>query len=237
MGGWGRTISRITQTQRGRELEEGSKRTIFNIHFPILFMTQKRVWNNIAEEWYEFKINPSEKVLDFLKGKKGKILDLGCGAGRHLAKVKDGKMYLVDFSKNMIKLAKERAKQKEIQAEFNVAEITKLPFQKNFFDFAIAIAVFHCIKGEKNREKAVKELFRVLRPKAKVLIAVWNKNSKKFRNAKKERYVKWRDRGERYYYLFNAEEIYSLFKKIGFKIIKKYNPERNIIFVAQKPLR
>jgi ubiquinone/menaquinone biosynthesis C-methylase UbiE len=198
-------------------------------------MTQRQVWNNIAEEWYEFKINPSEKVLDFLKGKKGKILDLGSGAGRHLKKIPNGKMYLVDFSSKMIKLAKERAKEKKIDAEFKVAEITKLSFKKDFFDSAIAIAVLHCVKGEKNREGAVKELFRVMKPKAKVLIAVWNKNSKKFRNAKKERYVKWRNKGERYYYLFDAEEIYALFKKTGFKIVKKYNPERNIIFVAQKP--
>jgi len=197
-------------------------------------MTQKQVWNNIAEEWYEFKINPSDKVLKFLKGKKGKILDLGSGAGRHLIKIKNGKMYLTDFSKNMIKLAKERAKEKKIEAEFAVAEIGKLPFLDNFFDSAIAIAVFHCIKGEKRRERAVKELFRVMKPRAKALIAVWNKNSKKFRNLEKERYVKWRDKGERYYYLFDAAEIYNLFKKTGFKIVSKYAPERNIIFVVQK---
>ena len=196
-------------------------------------MSQKQVWNNIANEWYEFKINPSEKVLNFLKRKKGKILDLGSGAGRHLAQISNGKMYLVDFSEKMIKLAKERAKEKKIDAEFSVAEIGKLPFKNNFFDSAIAIAVFHCIKP-KEQEKAVKELFRVLKPKAKALIAVWNKNSKKFRNAKKERYVKWRDKGERYYYLFDAREIYDLFKKVGFKVISKYNPERNIIFIVQK---
>ena len=195
-------------------------------------MSQKQVWNNIASEWYEFKINPSEKVLNFLKGKKGKILDLGSGAGRHLRKIPDGKIYLVDFSRSMIKLAKKRAKEKKIDAEFSVAEIGKLPFENNFFDSAIAIAVFHCIKP-KEQEKAVKELFRVLKPKAKALIAVWNKNSKKFKNAKKERYVKWRDKGERYYYLFDAGEIYDLFKKVGFKVISKYNPERNIIFIVQ----
>jgi len=197
-------------------------------------MTQRQVWNNIAEEWYEFKINPSEKVLNFLKGKKGKILDLGAGAGRHLTKIKGGKMYLVDFSRNMIKLAKERAKEKEIDSEFVVAELGKLPFQDNFFDSAIAIAVFHCIKGEKRRGEAVKELYRVMKPKAKALVAVWNKDSKRFKNAEKERFVKWRDRGERYYYLFEPKEIYDLFKKSGFKIILKYNPERNIIFIAQK---
>jgi ubiquinone/menaquinone biosynthesis C-methylase UbiE len=198
-------------------------------------ITQRQVWNNIAKEWYEFKSVPAEYVINFLKGKKGKILDLGSGAGRHLTRIKDGKMYLVDFSSSMIKLAKKKAKEKNIDAEFRIASLTKLPFRRNFFDSAIAIAVFHCLKP-KSHKKAVKELFRVVKPKAEVLVAVWNKNSRRFRNSPKERIVKWRNKGSRYYYLFDAEEIYNLFKSIGFKIAKKYKPERSIIFVARKPL-
>lgn len=197
-------------------------------------MNQKQVWNNIAEEWYNFKTNPAEHVLDFLKDKKGNVLDLGSGAGRHLTKIKNGKMYLVDFSRKMIELAKQRAKEKKIEAEFSVASLTKLPFEDNFFDSAIAIAVFHCIKGKANREKATKELFRVLKSGAKAEIAVWNKDSRRFKNSPKERIVKWRDRGGRYYYLFDAEEIYKLFKDAGFKIFSKEEPERSITFVVKK---
>lgn len=62
-------------------------------------LSQKQVWNNIAKEWYEFKTEPAFHVKEFLKGKKGNILDLGSGAGRHLQKIPQGKMYLVDFSK------------------------------------------------------------------------------------------------------------------------------------------
>jgi ubiquinone/menaquinone biosynthesis C-methylase UbiE len=197
-------------------------------------MNQKQVWDNIAEEWYNFKTNPAEHVLDFLKDKKGNILDLGSGAGRHLVKIKSGKMYLVDFSKKMIQLAKQRAKEKGIEAEFTVADLTNLPFEDNFFDSAIAIAVFHCIKGEEKRKRAAEELFRVLKPGAKAEIAVWNKDSRRFKNSPKERVVKWRDRGERYYYLFDAEEIYKLFKSVGFKIASKEEPERSITFVVKK---
>lgn len=197
-------------------------------------MNQKKVWNNIAEEWYEFKTTPALHVKEFLKGKKGKILDLGSGAGRHLQKIPRGKMYLVDFSEKMIKFAKERAKEKKVDAEFFVSDLTKLPFEDNFFDAAIFVAVLHCIEGEKNREKAIKELYRVLKPKAQVDVAVWNKNCKKFRNGKKERFAKWRDKGTRYYYLFDAEEIYKLFEKVGFRIVSKEEPERNIVFVAEK---
>lgn len=196
---------------------------------------QQSVWNNIAEEWSEFKIHPAHHVEEFLEGKTGNILDLGSGAGRHLMKIPKGKMYLVDFSEKMIELTKEKAKKKKIDAEFAVADLTKLPYENNFFDSAIFIAALHCIEGEKNREKSVKELFRVLKKGAQVEVGVWNKKSHKFRNAKsKERFVKWRDKGARYYYLYDADEIYKLFEKVGFKIVFKEDPKQMIIFVAEK---
>ncbi len=199
-------------------------------------MNQRQVWNEIAPEWYKFKTEPAEHVFDFLKTRTGKVLDFGSGAGRHLKKIKKGKMYLVDFSEKMIKLAKKRAKEKKIDAEFCISDIKKLPFEKNTFDSAIAIAVFHCIKGERNREKAAKELFRVMKKGAQAEIAVWNKDSRKFIHyPKKEKLVKWRDKGARYYYLFDEKEIHSLFKKAGFKIFSKQEPQRNIIFIVQKP--
>ncbi len=196
---------------------------------------QEKVWSNIAKEWYDFKVNtPAEHVLEFLAGRKGNILDLGSGVGRHLARIKDGKMHLVDFSEKMIKFAKKRAKEKKIEAEFAVSDITKLPFKSNFFDSAIAIAIFHCLP-KRFHKKAAKELFRVLKPGAEVEVAVWNKDSRRFKNSPKERFVRWRDKGSRYYYLFTREEIHKLFKDAGFKIKKTYPPERSIIFVAKKP--
>jgi ubiquinone/menaquinone biosynthesis C-methylase UbiE len=199
-------------------------------------MKQEKVWDKIAYEWYEFKTKPAEHTLKFLKTKTGNVLDLGSGAGRHLIKNKNQKMYLVDFSKEMIKLAKKRAKEKNINAEFNISNLTNLPFLNNFFDSAICIASLHCIKGKINRTKAIKELFRVLKPKAEAEIAVWNKNSNKFKNSPKEKYVKWRDKGARYYYLFEEKEIHELFKKVGFKIKKTYAPKRNIIFIVEKSI-
>ncbi|MBS3085597.1 class I SAM-dependent methyltransferase [Candidatus Pacearchaeota archaeon] len=199
--------------------------------------SQKQVWDNIAPDWYKFKIFQSPITTKFLHRQKGNILDFGSGAGRYLIKIKNAKLWLVDFSEEMIKLAKKRAKQKGIKAEFAVAEITKLPHKNNFFNAAIAIASFHCL-NKKQHKKAAKELYHILKPGAKVQIAVWNKDSPRFKNAPKEKYVSWRDKGKRYYYLFTEKEIYNLFEKAGFKIIKKYNEGKkavNIIFVAQKP--
>ena len=196
---------------------------------------QKQVWNNIAEEWSKFKDEPAEGILDFLKTQKGNILDLGSGSGRHLYSIKNGKMFLVDFSKNMINHAKEKASKLKIEAEFAVSPSYKLPYEDNFFDGAISIALLHCIDTDEKRYKTVKELYRVLKPKAQAKITVWNKNSKRFKNSKKEIFTKWRDKGARYYYLYDAEEIYTQFEKVGFNIISKVLPERNIIFIVEKP--
>lgn len=197
-------------------------------------MEQQSIWNLIAPEWHEYKKIPAEHIIEFLKKASGKVLDLGSGSGRHLYKIKDGKMYLVDFSKEMLKLAEKRAKEKNIDAEFFVSDISKLPFENEFFDYAICISALHCVEGEENREKAVKEIYRVLKKGGKAEIGVWNIKSKRFKNSPKEKYVGWTDKGKRYYYLYDEDEVHELFKKNGFKIISSHNSEMMINFVAGK---
>ena len=198
-------------------------------------MSQKQIWNKIAPEWHEYKTIPAEHTIKFLKKKSGKVLDLGSGSGRHLVNIKNGKIYLIDFSKEMLKLAEKKAKKEKINAEFKQANIWEIPYENEFFDFAICISALHCVEGKQKREKAVKELYRVLKPKAKAEIGVWNIKSKRFKNIKgKEKYVGWTDKGERYYYLYDEKEIHDLFKKIGFKIISTHNSEMMINFLAEK---
>jgi len=197
-------------------------------------MNQKQVWENIAEEWHEFKKFPAESTIEFLKKQKGKVLDFGSGSGRHLIKIKSGKMYLLDFSENMIKLAKKKAKEEKIDAEFAVSSMVKTPYENNFFDAAICISALHCL-NKSEQKKAVKELYRILKPKSQIFIGVWNKESKRLKRHKgKETLIKWNDKGERYYYLFDEKEIHDLFEKQGFKIISTSNSEMMIRFIAEK---
>lgn len=197
--------------------------------------SQKQVWNNIAQEWENFKSEkPSKNTIEFLKNKTGNILDLGCGSGRHLQKIKSGKMFLVDFSEKMLKIARKKAKNKKIKADFIETELYNLPFKNNFFDSVICMHSLYCIKNPKLREKTLKEIYRVLKPKAKLLISVWDKNSNRFKKDKKEKYVKWQNKGLRYYYLFDKEELQRLLEKAGFKIINKINSNVNLTFIAKK---
>jgi len=196
--------------------------------------SQQQVWDNIAGEWNEFKKLPAESTIEFLKKQKGKVLDFGSGSGRHLIKIKNGEMYLLDFSEKMIKLAEKKAKDEKIKAEFIVSSMTKTPYENNFFDSAICISALHCLT-KIEQKKAIKELHRILKSKAQVFIGVWNKESKRLKRHKgKETLIKWNDKGERYYYLFNEEEIHDLFKKNGFKIINTNNSEMMIRFIAEK---
>jgi len=196
--------------------------------------SQSKVWSNIAPEWSEFKVRKAEYIEEFLKKQKGNILDLGSGTGRHLEKIKDGKMHLVDFSEGMIELAEKNAKKKKIEAEFKIAKGDKLPYEDNFFDGAICHAMLHCVETSKQRKDTVKELFRVLKPGAEVVVGVWNKEAHRFIKGPKEKIIAWRDKGKRYYYLYDEKEIHDLFKKAGFKI-KPIMAKIEIAFIAKKP--
>ena len=133
----------------------------------------------------------------------------------------------------MIKLAQKKAKKKKIDAEFRVTSAERLPFTDNFFDAVVCNSVLHCV-NKKYHKTVVKEIYRVLRPGGQAEISVWNKSTKRFKNSQKEKMIAWRDKGKRYYYLFSPEEVYTLFKNQGFRIIDKEEPTRNIVFTAQK---
>ncbi len=198
---------------------------------------QEQVWDNIAEEWHEFKTNPSENATNFIDNSKGKILDFGSGSGRNLLKVKktkDKEIYLVDFSQKMLDFALERAKKLKLKINITKSNLEKIPFKNNFFDATICVAAIHCIPGRKQRENSFKEIYRTLKKGAKADIEVWDKNSERFKKASKQKFINWRDKGKRFYYLYEEQELRKLLEKIGFKIIKKIPHKANLIFIIEK---
>jgi ubiquinone/menaquinone biosynthesis C-methylase UbiE len=208
-------------------------------------MDQEQVWDIVASGWKKLKTAPIEEAVNFLRGKKGKALDLACGSGRNFTKI-NGIIYAVDFSEKMLKHAEKYAKEEDIKVITKKARAERLPFQDNFFDSAIYIASLHCIEGKENRKKSLQELYRVLKSKATALITVWDKDQPRFRKSKKDIMLAWRI-GEkkymRYYYLYDKEEFIALLKEVGFKIVKvvdKDTPQgfyskRNILAYLQKP--
>jgi len=208
-------------------------------------MNQQEIWDKIASPWKSFRVKPLKEIQDFLKNKKGNLLDLGCGSGRNFTKI-EGLTYGVDFSEKMLEHAKKYAKKNNIKVEFVKAPANSLPFKDNFFDVGIFIAVLHCIETAKKREDTLRELLRVLKPNSEALVSIWDYNQKRFENKEKESFISWRYNKKtymRYYYLYNEQEFVDLLKKVGFKIVKILNKntsdsfysKKNILAIVKKP--
>jgi tRNA (uracil-5-)-methyltransferase TRM9 len=198
---------------------------------------QESVWDNIAPEWHEFKTSPSETATKLINESKGKIIDFGSGSGRNLLEIKKSKqreLYLVDFSEKMIKLAEQRAKKLGLEIQTKVSGIEKTDFPDNFFDAGICVSAIHCVETDKKRKDSIKELHRILKPGAKADIEVWNKDSERFKKSPKEKLIAWQDKGQRYYYFFDEDELKQILEKTGFKIIKKIEHRANLIFIVEK---
>ena len=192
---------------------------------------QQQVWNNIAKKWQAYRHIPERRVIEFLKGKKGKIIDLGCGSGRNFIKSKNLEFYGVDFSEKLL----DYANKKKIAKELIHSQITKLPYTSNFFDLAICIAVLHCLTPLQ-RQKALKELYRVLKPKTEALISVWSKKQKRLKNKGKTCLIPWTVDGKkqkRYTYIFTQIELENELKKAGFKIKNSWE-DKNINIIVEK---
>jgi ubiquinone/menaquinone biosynthesis C-methylase UbiE len=199
--------------------------------------SQEKVWDKIAEEWHEFKTSPSQAATEFINKSKGKILDFGSGSGRNLLELKPSKnreFYLVDFSQEMLNRAKERAKKLKLKITTKKSILEKTDFPDNYFDAAICAAAIHCIETSEKRKKAIKELYRILKPGAKADLEVWNKDSERFKKKPKEKFIAWTDKGLRYYYLYEEKEFKKILEKTGFKIIKKIPHKANLIFIVEK---
>ncbi|MBI5803321.1 class I SAM-dependent methyltransferase [Candidatus Pacearchaeota archaeon] len=206
---------------------------------------QEKVWDAIAQPWQTFRKEPIAEVVEFLRDKKGKVLDLGCGSGRNFIEIK-GTIYGVDFSEKMLEYAKKFAEENKINVKLFKSETSNLPFQDDFFDAVVFSAVLQCIPSEEDREKTLKELFRVMKRNSECWISVWDKNQERFKDSDKESLIPWNYEGKeymRYYYLYETDEIVELLKKMGFIIVSVNNStnpngfysKNNIDIVVRKP--
>lgn len=196
-------------------------------------MSQQEVWDVIAYPWQEFKKKQPGYLIEFIKSKKGKILDLACGSGRNFVKSDELKFYGVDFSEKILAYAKEQ----KIAVELKKSDASSIPYPDDFFDAAIFIAGLHCIDSKDKREKSLRELFRVMKKGTEALIAVWGKNQERIKNKPKECTIPWTVDGKKYYrycYIYDKEELQELLKKTGFKIIKSHENDE-IIVIIKKP--
>jgi SAM-dependent methyltransferase len=129
------------------------------------------------------KLGLRDELLDSLdlKGEE-KVLDAGCGRGLMVVgaakRLKSGKATGVDvwdasvLSGNSSDAAKANAKMEGVadKVRFETGDIRKLVYPEKTYDVAVSALAIHNFGDQSDRDKVVRELYRVLKPGGRLLI-------------------------------------------------------------------
>jgi len=129
------------------------------------------------------KISLREQVLNRLAMRGDEtVLDVGCGRGLFLIgtakRLTTGKAIGVDLWQTQDQsgnspettLQNVRAESLEARVEIKTADARQLPFEANIFDLVLSSWALHNIYDPDGREKALREIIRVLKPSGRVII-------------------------------------------------------------------
>lgn len=103
-----------------------------------------------------------------------KVLDIGCGTGTLiiLAKQTSGnnaEIYGTDAAPEMIERAQEKARHDKVDVDFQTGLAENIQFPDNTFDLVMNSLMMHHLTADL-REKALAEIYRVLKPGGRLLI-------------------------------------------------------------------
>ncbi len=180
----------------------------------------------------------------------GIIIDLGCGNGRNLPLLKktNNSVIGIDKSLNFLHLARERKDLRERNIHFLLSDMLALPIRPSSINSIFSIASIHHVMNITERSLIMEFSNLMLRKNGYIIISVWRKFQKKYRNyfffefMKQKLSFKYKKRQEsfglhefgdilipwtvsskqitfnRYYHLFSKNELKRLL--VGFKILR-----------------
>lgn len=140
----------------------------------------KAKWDKVYSEGFMTMWYPNEDIIRFcsrlirkrlthdryeVKRPVERVLDLGCGNGRHaMYFARQGfKTAGIDVSQQAIDWAADWARREELDVDFRVADIEKLPYADRSFDVVVSHGVLDHVPA-KTARNAAKEVHRILQP-------------------------------------------------------------------------
>ena len=160
------------------------------------------IFNEMDGYWKALvKSRETKKETNFIERvlkKKGTILDLCCGTGRHsiILRGKGWNVVGIDISKNLLTIAKRKMKREGIDIPIVRADMRNFPFRNQIFESIICMFTsFGYLPSTFEDIKSLKEIRRTIRKKGKFLLDVANR--KHLINIFTER--EWADYG--YFYM------------------------------------
>ena len=190
-------------------------------------------FTNLSNEWWDqngkFKILHNltpvrikyiKKIVTLKNNNNLEILDLGCGGGllsEPLCRL-GAKVTGIDFIKNNIKIAKQHAKQSNLEINYICQNLYNLNLKKKFD----VILLLEVIEHLDNWQKLIKKLDKLLKPKGKLIISTINRNliSKFFALFLAENILRWvpKDTHE-YKKLVKPSELIYFLEKNNYNLI------------------
>jgi SAM-dependent methyltransferase len=208
-------------------------------------------WNEIYAKRGNVFVEPSDEVKKFcLEIKEAglkRILDLGCGNGRHTIFLKKTgfDVWGLDNAPQGIRLAHEWLKKEHLSAPLLLADVyAPFPFQSNSFDGLISTRVIHHATQAKVLS-AIHEIIRVVRKGGMILITVPGDAERKSHHAWFGRHalIKWIEPNTYIplgtvekgipHYVFSRDELRELFR--GFSEVRiEIRGKKSIFLTARK---
>ncbi len=130
-----------------------------------------------AVERHRYEVQPFMRQVMEFDGFRGKrLLEIGCGLGTDLLQFARGGALVsaVDLTPRSIELVKQRFQLYGLPVDARVGDAEKLPYSDNSFDVVYSFGVLH---HTPNTPKAVREVYRVLKPGGRAIVMLYHRHS------------------------------------------------------------
>lgn len=119
-----------------------------------------RLWRKKLVKWSLIK--KTDFVLDIATGTGDLAFDFYKAQGQVANQIVGA-----DFCEPMLEIARKKAKAQKADIQFQFADACALPFEDESFDI---VSISYGLRNVENLEKAVGEMFRVLKPRGRMMI-------------------------------------------------------------------